>query len=188
MADFEIAFEKTMKHEDDPSHPGKVSPEPDGAKARFGINSKAHPEAVTAGFYEMSTDDARHWAEVVFRACYWTLILGDQIADQGVADKFYDLAVNCGVHEATLFVQRALVGLGIAVLVDGKMGSHTLAAINEANPTRLIGDPVACSGGTLTLTVGSGIRLQAAEFDTDLVIRKPALKSDYAGWIARINS
>ena len=68
-----------------------------------------------------------------FRANYWAPIRGDEISDQGVADKLYDAGVNMGTGTAVKLMQEAL---GLAV--DGIPGPHTLGAINGATPADVL--------------------------------------------------
>lgn len=65
----------------------------------------------------------------------------DDIASQRVATVLFDMGVNAGVSEAVTLMQRALNALGVQprVDVDGKLGPMTLAAINAANPSALLG-------------------------------------------------
>lgn len=137
MADFETAFERTMKFEDNPRHPGEVTPEPNGCRARFGINEKFHPELLE-DFWTGPAEEAREIAKEIEQAQYWIPLGLDQVEDQTAAWKIFDMGVNMSVHEAGVLTQRsvnALLGCGLAE--DGKIGPKTLAAINSAQPDAL---------------------------------------------------
>lgn len=179
MASFTPAFEATMKHED-PKLSGIVTKDPSRAHpdaiARFGINSGAWPEAVTAGFYTMPVSAALEWAATFYKYKFFSPIGGYQITDQPVTNKFFDLAVNEGISEATKIVQRAINKTGSLELfflnVDGKPGMRTIDAINRCMPGRLLAE----------------IKAYAVDFYNDLVRADAALKPDLEGWITRANS
>lgn len=150
MADFGIAFHYLMQNEDSRLS-GNVTPDPSAsdpeAIARFGINSAAHPEAVASGFYTMPIADALEWAQKLYKIRYFAGIGGYSIACQDIANKFFDLAVNEGLNQATKIVQRAcnsvLTPNGTAVgylplTIDGIAGEKTSEAINACAPEQLL--------------------------------------------------
>lgn len=173
MASFEMAFEYVMRHED-PQILGNVVREPKSGVARFGINSIAHPEAVRDGFYSMSKEAALWYASSVYQRSYFNPVGGRQIADQTIANKFFDLAVNEGVFEATKIVQRAVnvVRPGLPLTVDGRPGPHTIDAINQSLPGALL----------------VAIRNYGQQFYEDIARRDPALAPCLDEWLRRLNS
>jgi lysozyme family protein len=76
-----------------------------------------------------STTDVRDLtceeAEKIYRARYWDICRCEEILDQDVATKIFDVSVNCGTWSAIRMAQRAAV-----VPVDGVMGPQTITAIN----------------------------------------------------------
>lgn len=148
MADFNAAFSYLMDDEDR-NRSGAVVDDPSlehpDAKARFGINSGAFPEALTEGFYSMPHDQALEWAATFYKYRFFAAIGGYQIACQDIANKFLDLAVNEGVEQATKIVQRACnytlkpVAIGyLPLTVDGVPGPRTSEAINACAPEQLL--------------------------------------------------
>jgi lysozyme family protein len=135
MADVLKAWGFVLKNEDWDPPTGKVTPEPNGGKARLGINSIAHPEAVGRGFYEMPLDQALHYAEDCFKYNYWARIFGYNIDSQLIASKWVDMAFNESPGRATKLVQCAVNSLRRAGLpelkVDGECGPLTIAAVNS---------------------------------------------------------
>lgn len=174
MASYEMAFEYMIRHED-PKLAGLVVKEPHGAKARFGINSLAHPEAVRDGFYEMERGAALGYAATVYRKSYFEPIGGFQISDQYVANKFFDLAVNTGVQQATKILQRAVNSLihgPLLLMVDGRPGLRTVDAINQSMPSDLL----------------AAIRSYGKQFYQDVARREPEEETYLDEWLKRLDA
>jgi Glycosyl hydrolase 108/Predicted Peptidoglycan domain len=132
MAYFLPAFENTMGYEDSkPS--GRVTAEPEGAKARFGVNSKAHPE-MPPSFWTDPPETAIEQAKAVYHSGYWNPLLLDGLLNQDLANKMFDMAINMGVREGAILAQRAAVALGANITVDGVIGPATLQALNCLAP------------------------------------------------------
>lgn len=132
MADVNKAWQFVLGDEDTVPPTGKVTPEPNGGKARLGINSIAHPEAVARGFYSMPLDEALEYAFDVFKYDYWSRMLGYNIESQVMASKLASMVINQGPKEAITLLQRAInkVRGNEALKVDGCMGPGTLAVLN----------------------------------------------------------
>lgn len=172
MADVNLAFTFVMKNEDS-TLSGKVTPEPKGGKARFGVNSLAHPEAVIDGFYEMTKSDAIAYAKKVFIKSYWTPILGNQIVNQDVANKLVDLAFNLGLTPATKILQRSVnleLG-GVKIFVDGQMGQKTLTAMNGLDPVKLL----------------DSLKGYAKQYYRDIAYRNPDERTYLDSWLNRVD-
>lgn len=70
--------------------------------------------------------------EAFYRAWYWNAVQGDRLP-HGVDYCAFDCAVNSGPHRAAVWLQEAA-----GVPADGQIGQHTLAAVNAADPRRII--------------------------------------------------
>lgn len=127
MADFGPAFDFMMRNEDS-TLAGKVTSEPNGGKARFGINSVYHKEAVTAGFYEMAHDQALTYAKILYFKDYWNGRGFATIADQKIASKLFDMAVNMGAGGELEVLQKAL-----GVFVTHRLDTATQVALNRVD-------------------------------------------------------
>jgi lysozyme family protein len=117
-----------MAFEDDPAHPGRVSAEPHGGRARLGVNSLAHPE-LPDDFWTGSYEHALEFAEKLFERDYWAPLKLGSVISQDVANKIYDIAVNQGVGTAAKMIQEVA-----GVRVDGQIGPVTLLALNQTDP------------------------------------------------------
>jgi lysozyme family protein len=140
MAEFKPAFDFVMAHED-PHRTGKVT-EDAGGRTRFGIAQKFHPELPEA-FFTGPAEDALKQAEEIMRGDYWRPMRLDEINNQNVANKLFDMAVNMGVHQAGVYAQRAANGIiqargaqppSAALVEDGVIGEKSLAAVNALDP------------------------------------------------------
>lgn len=77
-------------------------------------------------------------ARELYHRDYWARLALDDLQDWRVAAKLFDIAVNLGVHAASLLAQRALGLVGRAVPVDGKVGPMTRAALDSVEPMQMI--------------------------------------------------
>lgn len=131
MATFDPAFDYMIKNEDY-SLTGKVTPEPNGGKARFGINSVFHPEAVADGFYEMEHDKALEYAKAIYTKAYWDGRGFATIVDQKVATKLFDMAVNIGTGGEIGILQKTL-----GVPVTHRLDLATQKVVNSSDDSLL---------------------------------------------------
>ncbi len=148
MSSFKEAFDFTMQHED-AQLSGVVTTDP-GGRTRFGIAQKFHA-GLPDSFFDGPPEDALAIAEQIAERDYWDAMRLSEIANQNIANKLFDMGVNMGVHQAGHFAQRAVHGLNgrmapasggpqpppAALIEDGKIGDHTLAAINSLDPLQL---------------------------------------------------
>jgi lysozyme family protein len=96
-----------------------------------GISKRSYPNL---DIKNLTRDQAK---EIYFRD-FWLKGKYEQIEDENIAIKLFDLSVNMGIGQANKLVQRALLAVGVNVAEDGIIGSITLKAINEADPTDLL--------------------------------------------------
>jgi lysozyme family protein len=107
-----------------------------------------------------------------YQTMFWDKFGYGQVSDQNVATKLFDLAVNTGPVQAAKLIQRAASACGQQIDVDGKLGAHSYAAINAADPASLM----------------FHLRDQSAAFYRNLVAKKPTLSTFLAGWLRRAYS
>lgn len=163
------AFETVVRHEDR-NLSGVVANEPMGGVARFGINSRAHPKAVSDGFYSMPRIHALRYARSVFYHGYWKPLHLDEFNDERLATKMADLSYNVGPLRAAILLQRALNMQGANLVAKGYFGADTLEAVNASAPP-----------ATLVL-----VKYQAAGFYTRLANRHiTVMKQWKKNWLAR---
>jgi lysozyme family protein len=193
MADFKIAFERTLKFEDDPREPGRVTVDA-GGRTRFGIAQKFHPE-LPDEFFTGPAEDALAEAERIEESGYWDPLRLSEVQNQDVADKLFDMAVNMGVHQAVVLAQRAAnallqdvtqpppspgyagfvrprveAGSDVARLAeDGAIGPKTLAAINSLDPARYL----------------QALRELSAQLYRHIASINPAQAGSLEGWLRR---
>lgn len=121
---FDTAVAKVLGHEGDFSdHPADP-----GGKTRFGITEEvARRIGYKGDMRELPLDLAKQ----IYKRDYWDAVKADQLP-AGVRYAVFDAAVNSGVKQATLWLQRAL-----GVADDGIIGPITLRAANAQNSDAL---------------------------------------------------
>jgi len=178
MAVYKKAFVFMIHHEDS-TLAGKVQTDNDGGKVRFGLNSNAHPELLTSGFYERPVAEALVEALDHYREWYWRAVHGDMITSQAVANKIFDQSVPMGVGQVGKLVQRTLndfTNPPVPVLqVDGIIGPKTVALLNTA------------TSGINAQEFMKQFGFRVDKFYKALVDTHPQWAEDLPGWLARLN-
>ena len=153
MANFELAIQKTLENEgllsNDLSDKGGIT--------KFGISKTSYPDE---DIPNLTLDRAKY----LYKKDYWNPILGDQISSQEVAETLFDFAVNSGVGTSVKLAQRV-----IKVDDDGKMGTNTLKALNNFEPSSFIDK----------FTIAKIKRYR------DICLKNPDQKKFFFGWINR---
>lgn len=150
-----------------------------GGLTRYGIAANAHPDLVAKGFFELvdgqpkiANEEALTMAELVYEQEYADPLSLGQITDQDVADRILSFAVNEGMRQAIVLLQRALNFCKCEVTEDGIFGPATLRAINAVQPAQLL----------------SALRSYQAGFYRHLVSVRPALLPYLNGFLNRANA
>lgn len=118
---FRLAVGKTLAHEGgyacDPRDPG--------GETSFGISRRSYPSLDIRNL-------TRADAEAIYFRDWWSRYGYGAVNDPAVAAKVFDLAVNLGPTPAHRLLQAALCDTldGPGVVVDGRLGLATLAAVN----------------------------------------------------------
>lgn len=171
MADFTTALARALKWEGGYQRSKEDKGNYNSKKQLVGTN-----HGIAAFVYETwigrppTTKDMREMpmtnAAQIYKGLFWTRIRGDEIANQFVADIFFDGHVNHGTQGIRL-MQRVL-----GVVVDGIVGPKTLAAINARDPQ----------------TLYAQYRQVRRDFYHSIVARNPTQKVFLTGWLRRIDS
>lgn len=168
MADPKQAVDVVLRQEDS-RLAGTITNRPSdrGGLTRFGLAAKFHPMLVNDGFFEesMSAAEALPIAELTYEKDYTGPLCLATINSQSIATALLSFSVNEGTHEAVVILQRAL-GVG----VDGQMGPQTVAAINAADPSKLL-------NAYCDLEVN---------FYNQLARTQPGQQVNLAGWLSRV--
>ncbi len=144
MSRFEAGIEWVLKHEGE-----ELTQDP--VWTRWGVTL---PEMEREGLDldgdgDVDIEDVKRLTQCEARAFYkrrfWRQIY-EQIADQRVATKLLDYAINMGTWQAVVILQRACRAVtSYALKEDGVLGAKTLAAVNGSDPGRLLA--ALCSEG-----------------------------------------
>jgi len=174
VSSFEQAIPVVLKHEGGYSNNKK---DPGGA-TNYGISIRFL--RAQGRFLDLDGDGDMDAADMqlltvdtaieIYRDLIWEPNRYAQIADQELATKVFDLAVNMGAQQANRLLQRALRACGVALKEDGVLGLVTLGAVNKVP-------------GFPQLV---GLRATAAGYYRALVAAKPDQYRDFlTGWLNR---
>jgi lysozyme family protein len=117
MISFDPAFRYLMSDEDF-NLSGKITVEPDGSRAKFGINSKKHPEV---NLDTLTLDQS----ESIFEAQYWSPFRFDLLISPTLAYKVFNTGANIGSESAIMMLQKVL-----GVHADGHIGQLTINGLD----------------------------------------------------------
>jgi lysozyme family protein len=121
------AFKYLIYHEG-----GYVNDKKDaGGETHYGISKRSYPHLDIKNL-------TQEQAKKIYFVDFWMKAKCEQIDDENIAAKFFDLAVHTGIPQAVKLIQRALRAAGTQVVEDGIIGPITLTAINKADPTDLL--------------------------------------------------
>ena len=147
MAQFDIAYSKTGKHEGGYSFRATDR----GGETYRGISRKFHSEwkgwAIIDRYKDkpsfpalLDTDELlQNEVRDFYMQGFWNILRLNEITDQDIANELYDTGVNCGNYQAIKFLQRSLNLLNNKqklypdITVDGFIGVKTLEAVSKVS-------------------------------------------------------
>ncbi|CTP88926.1 N-acetylmuramidase [Xanthomonas translucens pv. arrhenatheri] len=174
MADFNAFFPTLLKHEggfvNDPVDPGGATNK-GITLGTFRLYAKSLLQLEPSLGNLRALSDAQ--AAVIYKACYWNAVHGDEIALQPLAEILFDFQVNAGSN-ATKLLQRVLNDQKptLQLPADGKFGAATLAALQAADQRDLY----------------TRYKQGRRDYYRRLVDAKPALGKFLKGWLARVDA
>lgn len=149
---------------DDPDDPGGIT--------KYGISLRfmaAHGVDVD-GDGDVDAEDVRDLdpeaTERLYKQFFWNLVHGDDLVNQEVATKLFDMAVNMGPKRAILIAQES-VGLD----ADGGFGPKTFRALNV--------------DGDAAKAVLVSIRSSQAAFYRGIAASREKSRKFLSGWLVR---
>lgn len=167
---FERALEHVLRWEggygEHPSDPGGAT--------NFGISLRwLEGQGVDIdGDGDVDADDIRRLTKEAAGSLYHQFIWDaayDQLRSDSCALYVFDMDVNCGEHRAHSIAQQSANALGAALMVDGKLGPKSVAAMNTLDQAALLAE----------------MRHRRELFYLDLCARKPGLRVFLRGWLRR---
>jgi lysozyme family protein len=118
---FDQAFHKLLGHEggyaDHPSDPG--------GRTMWGVTERV---ARADGYQGHMRDFPVDWAKRIYRREYWDAVRAEELPPL-IRYAVFDAAVNSGVRQAVLWLQRA-----VGAQDDGRIGPQTLTMARASNP------------------------------------------------------
>lgn len=158
MSNFNNAIETILTHEG-----GYVNnPNDPGGETNFGISRRTYPQLDIKNLTQAQ-------ASSLYFQDWWEKYGYGRIQDQHLATKVFDAAVNLGAVSAHKLLQQALIGCGNSVIVDGILGSATIATIQQ----------------TLAGWLLDRYRLELTAYYLKLYQKRPRNLEFLAGWIKR---
>lgn len=134
MANFEIAFDRTIENEGGYT-PHQVNGD-NGGYTFAGISQKHNPNwAGWQLFDEQNTDmqELKKLVKELYREKYWNAANLDDINNDLVAYNIFDFGVNAGIKTATRIAQAA-----VGTKPDGIIGPATLEALNTCDEQEFV--------------------------------------------------
>ncbi len=135
MANFEKAVKETLENE------GLFSDDPKdrGGKTNFGITWRT---ARRFGYFGFMKNLTKEKSIEIYRAGYWNTLKLDSLKSQKLAEKLFDLHVNCGgvVKKFFQLVLNTFNRDGKTwpdIKVDGKIGNITISTCNKAMKNKM---------------------------------------------------
>ena len=123
---FDRAFDRLIGHEGGYSN----HPRDPGGETMWGVTAKV---ARAFGYEGPMRDLPRDTAKAIYRNQYWDAVRADDLPDT-VRFHIFDAAVNSGVKQAVMWLQRAC-----GADADGVLGPRTIAAVRATDPALLAG-------------------------------------------------
>jgi len=153
MALFELAAEKTLANEG-----GFVDDLFDkGGATNFGLSQRSYP---TLNIKELTQEEAL----AIYKRDFWKY---DDVLDQRIADKIFDMAFNMG-HAAIFLLQEIVLQV---VRPDGQWGPVTLDAVNRMDADALL----------------TAYKAKLVSHYEAIAIANPTQEKFLKGWTARAN-
>lgn len=121
LAFMPFIFEWEGGYDNDPDDPG--------GETNFGIDKRSHPNEDIRGL-------AKERASEIYFKDYWTKNRCEELPAK-VGEVVMNIAVNAGSGRAGKWLQQAINGHGVNLVVDGEIGDKTVAAANSGG-TRVL--------------------------------------------------
>lgn len=155
---FEKAFREVINREgvyvNDPYDPG--------GETKYGICKRSYPNL---NIKELTLEEAKK----IYHRDFWKRGKFEDVPDNNVAIKLFDLSVNMGTKTTTIILQRALRAVGISVVEDGIWGPRTQLGIISANPIHLL----------------AALKSEAAGYYRLIAQKSPTQQKFLSGWLNR---
>lgn len=137
MANFETAFQFMAPHEWSAGKTYTNDPDDPGGSTNYGITQFTlnSYRVRHQGFPDSVEDLTPYQAKQIYKDEYW---IWQDIQDDRVAAKLFDMGVNMGPSMAVRGLQTVIGYLGHILVVDGKLGSVTIAQANACSPHLLL--------------------------------------------------
>jgi lysozyme family protein len=178
MANFDLAIPVILSHEGTPTNYWVDDPDDPGGQTCWGISMlMIRREGITAQDLGIASLDAPECLKAVqldrirwvYKKFFWDRYGYGSIADQRVATKVFDGAVNFGPARAAVMAQRVAKAVSPNLQVDGAFGPASLAAVNAMEPDAFL----------------AGFRKQQEDYYNLRAATNPKLRKFLHAWLSR---
>jgi lysozyme family protein len=137
-----------------------------GGETKFGISKRSYPNV---DIFALTLEEAI----AIYKRDFWDNQPYKDIHDVAISGKLFDMAVNMGIKNAIIILQRALRACGKTDIVDdGIMGDKTLKAVNLTSEWDL----------------SIALKSEAAGYYRCIVAKNPTQEKFIKGWLNRAYS
>lgn len=161
MANFELAVIGLLKRE------GGLNTNPNdrGGVTKYGISQKSYPNL---DIRNLTVENAK----AIYYRDFWAPSGLNSVNDQTVAEAVLDTVVASGNSGGGKLVQKALNTFGKGLVVDGKLGSKSISALNTVPPLLFL----------------QALADQRKNLVVSLAQRDPSQEGFLKGWFKRFDS
>lgn len=167
MADFEPAYERTIRNEGGYKLTNNRNDR--GGLTYAGISRKKNPQWVGWALIDEGAEVPADMVRVFYQQGWWEPLLLDQVENQRVAESLYDFAINTSGWGRPK-VAAQLAQLVVGTTPDGSFGPKTLAALNAYSPD---------------LFMARYSLLKLARY-RDIVVKDRTQMANLLGWLNRL--
>lgn len=178
MADFDRVIDVVLRHEG-----GYVNnPNDPGGATKYGVSLRFladYTQYDVTGDGKITVDDIKAMtvddAKKIYKDLWWNKFGYSRIADDTIATKVFDYAVNMGAGQAHKLLQRAINrAFGMKLVDDGVLGPNTLSVLNNIDHDDAAEDHLIAEYSNVVW-----------EFYQMLISKNPKLAVFAKGWKAR---
>ncbi len=136
-----------------------------GGETKYGISKRTYPNE---DIKNLTIDRAK----AIYYEDFW-LRARCNFFPKELGEKLFNLSVNCGIKQASIFLQRAVRAVtGVKLVEDGIIGTQTITAVGNGDSSQIV----------------IAMRSEAAGFYRILAAKDISQEKFLEGWLNRVYS